>query len=218
MCKLCDFGNARRITSLTEPASTGSASSPYASSPTRQMAIWVAPEIMRAAKNGEHYIYDCKADIWGLGCVVLEMVAGKQPWGEAVMFEVSLVFCPRCAVIVPQVTWEPRALTRQFFFLFLLLSISFSTTGECCLRSPLRSNSHPTSMISDANACQTIQTSALRRRNCSVIRTLPSLGIGLFEDFLEVAAQRSKSLFVIFQTRFIPRLDTQGNEALPFKA
>lgn len=61
------------------------------------MAIWVAPEIMRAAKNGEQYVYDFKADIWGLGCVVLEMVAGKQPWGDAVMFEVSVLFAQLCA-------------------------------------------------------------------------------------------------------------------------
>ncbi|KLO16774.1 kinase-like protein [Schizopora paradoxa] len=101
VCKLCDFGNARRITSLTEPTSNTSASSPYASSPSWQMAIWVAPEIMRAAKNSEHYVYDCKADIWGLGCVVLEMVAGKQPWGDAVMFEVSTRVSSRMLPPVP---------------------------------------------------------------------------------------------------------------------
>jgi len=50
--------------------------------------FWMAPEVINTQKKG----YNFKVDIWSVGCVVLEMWAGKRPWtGEemvAVMFKV----------------------------------------------------------------------------------------------------------------------------------
>jgi mitogen-activated protein kinase kinase kinase len=49
----------------------------------------MAPEVLQSKKEG----YSAKIDIWSLGCVVLEMFAGKRPWSteEAIgaMFKVS---------------------------------------------------------------------------------------------------------------------------------
>ena len=48
----------------------------------------MAPEVIQSRKEG----YSAKIDIWSLGCVVLEMFAGKRPWStdEAIgaMFKV----------------------------------------------------------------------------------------------------------------------------------
>lgn len=38
--------------------------------------FWMAPEVILSRKEG----YSAKIDIWSLGCVVLEMFAGKRPW------------------------------------------------------------------------------------------------------------------------------------------
>jgi len=38
---------------------------------------WMAPEVMKSAGYGR------KADIWGVGCVVLEMLTGSHPWPES---------------------------------------------------------------------------------------------------------------------------------------
>jgi serine/threonine protein kinase len=38
--------------------------------------FWMAPEVVHISKGG----YSSKVDIWSVGCVVLEMWAGKRPW------------------------------------------------------------------------------------------------------------------------------------------
>lgn len=51
--------------------------------------FWMAPEVLHNDKRG----YNAKIDIWSLGCLVLEMWAGRRPWNQedmyAVMFKVS---------------------------------------------------------------------------------------------------------------------------------
>ena len=40
--------------------------------------FWMAPEVVRSKGLG----YSAKVDVWSLGCVVLEMFAGRRPWGK----------------------------------------------------------------------------------------------------------------------------------------
>jgi len=40
--------------------------------------FWMAPEVIRPEGQG----YSAKIDIWSLGCVVLEMFAGRRPWSK----------------------------------------------------------------------------------------------------------------------------------------
>merc|ERR1712025_1489426 len=37
--------------------------------------LWMAPEAFGGT-------YDFKYDIWGMGCVIIEMASAKQPWSE----------------------------------------------------------------------------------------------------------------------------------------
>ena len=63
--------------------------------------FWMAPEVIQSRKEG----YSAKIDIWSLGCVVLEMFAGKRPWStdEAIgaMFKV-LKLCSVSNVLARQ--------------------------------------------------------------------------------------------------------------------
>lgn len=44
----------------------------------RGSLAWIAPEVLRNRGHGR------KSDIWSLGCVVIEMAVGGNPWGSEV--------------------------------------------------------------------------------------------------------------------------------------
>jgi len=49
-----------------------------ASNSMQGSVFWMAPEVIRPEGQG----YSAKIDIWSLGCVVLEMFAGRRPWSK----------------------------------------------------------------------------------------------------------------------------------------
>lgn len=65
--KLADFGCAKR------PASKNGATNKKFLCGT---PLWMAPEVLR--NEG----LDFSADIWSLGCTIIEMATGKSPWGD----------------------------------------------------------------------------------------------------------------------------------------
>lgn len=77
VCKISDFGISKRTDDIGGGAFTA----------MQGTVFWMAPEVINTQKKG----YNFKVDIWSVGCVVLEMWAGKRPWtGEemvAVMFK-----------------------------------------------------------------------------------------------------------------------------------
>lgn len=68
-CKISDFGISKKSDNI------------YGNDVTNSMqgsVFWMAPEVIRSQGQG----YSAKVDIWSLGCVVLEMFAGKRPWSR----------------------------------------------------------------------------------------------------------------------------------------
>lgn len=68
-CKISDFGISKKTDNI------------YGNDITNSMqgsVFWMAPEVIRSQDSG----YSAKVDIWSLGCVVLEMFAGRRPWSK----------------------------------------------------------------------------------------------------------------------------------------
>lgn len=42
--------------------------------------FWMAPEVIHNVVHNEKQGYSAKVDVWSLGCVILEMFAGRRPW------------------------------------------------------------------------------------------------------------------------------------------
>lgn len=78
VCKISDFGISRKSQDI------------YSNSEMtmRGTVFWMAPEMVDTAQG-----YSAKVDIWSVGCVVLEMLAGKRPWSNlevvAAMFKIG---------------------------------------------------------------------------------------------------------------------------------
>ncbi|TVY55889.1 MAP kinase kinase kinase mkh1, partial [Lachnellula cervina] len=67
-CKISDFGISKKTDNI------------YGNDATNSMqgsVFWMAPEVVRSQEG-----YSAKVDIWSLGCVVLEMFAGRRPWSK----------------------------------------------------------------------------------------------------------------------------------------
>jgi mitogen-activated protein kinase kinase kinase len=68
-CKISGFGISKKSDNI------------YGNDITNSMqgsVFWMAPEVVRSQGQG----YSAKVDIWSLGCVVLEMFAGRRPWSR----------------------------------------------------------------------------------------------------------------------------------------
>jgi len=82
ICKISDFGISKRTEDINEN---------YIHTSMQGSVFWMAPEVVQAARKGEKLGYNGKVDIWSLGCVVLEMWAGRRPWQDvdaiAVIYE-----------------------------------------------------------------------------------------------------------------------------------
>ncbi|KAI9929060.1 mitogen-activated protein kinase kinase kinase [Aspergillus wentii] len=68
-CKISDFGISKKTDNIYGNDSTNS---------MQGSVFWMAPEVIQSQGQG----YSAKVDIWSLGCVVLEMFAGRRPWSR----------------------------------------------------------------------------------------------------------------------------------------
>ncbi|KAL8291764.1 hypothetical protein RQP46_002022 [Phenoliferia psychrophenolica] len=90
VCKISDFGTSKKSTDI------------YSNDANMSMQgsiFWMAPEVIKNDQRG----YSAKADIWSLGCLCLEMFAGRRPWDQNQAIEAMLkIGAERRAPPVPE--------------------------------------------------------------------------------------------------------------------
>lgn len=95
--KISDFGTMRRSEDIYTDKEGMS---------LQGSVFWMAPEMVRSV-NG----YSAKVDIWSLGCLTLEMFAGRRPWSDdealQAMFKIGME--RRAPPIPPDVRLSPEA-------------------------------------------------------------------------------------------------------------
>ncbi|KAJ1942907.1 mitogen-activated protein kinase kinase kinase, partial [Kickxella alabastrina] len=127
-CKISDFGISRKADHSSLAAIFGGSEQPAARGRIIGTVPFMAPEVARASR------YTAAADIWSLGCVVVQMWSGRQPWDELqepqVFFklgrgeappipddltEAGLEFCKNCFAADPLQRWPADELAQLSF-------------------------------------------------------------------------------------------------------
>jgi len=94
VAKLADFGAAKRIDHREDE------SDPRAKIVPRGSPLWVAPEVVRGESQG------MEADIWSLGCTVIEMFTGVPAWqdcGAHTLYQIGYSNdLPECPAQLPE--------------------------------------------------------------------------------------------------------------------
>ncbi|KAI5448715.1 mitogen-activated protein kinase kinase kinase 17 [Lathyrus oleraceus] len=96
--KLADFGCAKRI---------GKDSHTNKSPSSGGTPLWMAPEVLLLRNGKEERVVDfAAADIWSLGCTVIEMATGRPPWVHddlvSISNPMSAMFKIACGDGIPQ--------------------------------------------------------------------------------------------------------------------
>ncbi|KAF1794337.1 Protein kinase-like domain [Phytophthora cactorum] len=75
--------------------------------------FWMAPEIVRAEKGADSWR---KADIWGIGCITIEMATGRPPW-ENLSNPLTAMFHIASVTTIPEFPIHLSPTAHDFLFL-----------------------------------------------------------------------------------------------------
>jgi serine/threonine protein kinase len=104
VAKLADFGCSKALANIANSTQVGCGT--LVGSP-----FWMAPEVIRSEA------YGTKADIWSVGCTVVEMLnGGEPPWREEFDNVYSAMFYVGSTNDIPQIPEDTSELCRDFLF------------------------------------------------------------------------------------------------------
>ncbi|GIL92155.1 hypothetical protein Vretifemale_19716 [Volvox reticuliferus] len=116
--KLADFGMAKQL--MEQVSFTRS---------FKGSAYWMAPEVIK--QQG----YGVQADIWSVGCTVLEMATGKPPWSQCTS-QVQAIFKIASSPDLPAIPEHLSPQASEFILLCLQRDPAARPTAEELLRHP----------------------------------------------------------------------------------
>lgn len=134
-CKLADFGAATWLNDLSVNAPQSLHGTPY----------WMAPEVIAQTGHGR------QADIWSLGCTVIEMASGKPPWSEF-KSAVSAMFHIGTTEELPRIPPSLSPEGVEFIKLCLSRDVSKRPNATRLLKHPFVTTSLSASNVNTSNS------------------------------------------------------------------
>lgn len=128
--KIADFGSAFRAASASATIQVEGASIEDARRRVRGTASWMAPEVARGEEQST------SADIWSLGCTVLEMITGRPTWNHVTGGMAAVLYQIGCTDELPQVPETLIGGARAFIACCLRRDASMRWTAEQLLQHP----------------------------------------------------------------------------------
>ena len=147
--KLADFGASKRIEGLaTMGAAGGGAGASGASgggapgaggacNSIRGTPYWMAPEVIKGAGHGR------AADVWSVGCTVVEMLSGRPPWSDAYAAPMAAMFHIASSKDPPPLPEGLSAQARDFLMRCFQRAPRERATAEELLRHPFVAEAAP---------------------------------------------------------------------------
>ncbi|KAK9450840.1 kinase-like domain-containing protein [Limtongia smithiae] len=104
--KISDFGISKRVEAGLMPSGANGKDNLQHHRPSLQGSVyWMAPEVVKQTS------YTRKADIWSLGCLVVEMFTGTHPFPNSTQMQALFKIGTMCSPDIPKVASEDA---RQF--------------------------------------------------------------------------------------------------------
>ncbi|CAJ1032121.1 putative Protein tyrosine kinase/Protein kinase domain containing protein [Leishmania shawi] len=124
VAKLADFGCSKSLANIANASQEGCGT--LVGSP-----FWMAPEVIRSEA------YGTKADIWSVGCTVVEMLnGGEPPWREEFDNVYSAMFYVGSTNEIPQIPEETSDPCRDFLFLCFERDVMKRASADELLQHP----------------------------------------------------------------------------------
>lgn len=180
--KLADFGASKKVVELvTITGAKSMKGTPY----------WMAPEVIRQTGHS------LPADIWSVGCTVIEMATGKPPWSEQFQ-EVAALFHIGTTKSHPPIPEHLSPPAKDFLLKCLEKEPNLRPTATQLLQHPFLTGGytdlHPLARSSILDrSIKSLRKSGANIRDSCLISTTPSLESDM-QDMPNLGSVRYSSL------------------------
>ncbi|XP_022965613.1 mitogen-activated protein kinase kinase kinase NPK1-like isoform X1 [Cucurbita maxima] len=135
--KLADFGASKQVVELaTISGAKSMKGTPY----------WMAPEVI--LQTGHSF----SADIWSVGCTVIEMATGKPPWSQQYQ-EVAVLFHIGTTKSHPPIPEQLSVEAKDFLLKCLQKEPNLRLAASELLKHPFVTGEDPESLLVSRDAC-----------------------------------------------------------------
>ncbi|KAG5044298.1 hypothetical protein JHK87_008213 [Glycine soja] len=143
--KLADFGASKQVVELaTISGAKSMKGTPY----------WMAPEVI--LQTGHSF----SADIWSVGCTVIEMATGKPPWSQQYQQEVAALFHIGTTKSHPPIPDHLSAAAKDFLLKCLQKEPILRSSASELLQHPFVTGEHMNSLPLSSNVTENFEASS----------------------------------------------------------